>query len=49
MRVEAPKGCHWMKQKDGSYNLMRHSGKFIAHKGATLTATFSVQKEHKTK
>jgi hypothetical protein len=49
MKVKAPSNHHWMKQKDGTYNLMKHSGKFKAHKGATLTATFPVQKEHKTK
>jgi hypothetical protein len=37
-----------MKQKGGSYKLMKHSGKFKAHKGATLSASFAVQKEHKT-
>jgi len=47
MKVEAPKGFHWMKQKNGGYKLMKQTGKFKAHKGATLKATFPVQKEHK--
>ena len=47
MRVEAPKGYHWMKQKNGSYKLMKHTGKFAAHKGASLTANFAVHKMHK--
>ena len=24
MKVKAPKGYHWMKQKNGSYKLMKH-------------------------
>tara|TARA_R110000782_G_scaffold104561_2_gene192296 strand:+ start:86 stop:232 length:147 start_codon:yes stop_codon:yes gene_type:complete len=47
MKVKAPKGYHWMKQKNGSYKLMKHSGKFVAHKGATQSASFAVQKVHK--
>ena len=47
MKVKAPKGYHWMKQKNGSYKLMKHSGKFVAHKGASLYATFNIQKLHK--
>ena len=46
MKVEAPKGYHWMKQSDGSFKVMKHSGKFVAHKGASLTANFAVQKVH---
>ena len=46
MKVEAPKGYHWMKQKDGSLKLMKHDGKFVPHKGASLTANFAVQKKH---
>jgi len=49
MKVKAPKGFHWMKQKDGSYKLMKHKGKFVAHKGASLSANFAVQKVHKKK
>ena len=44
--VKAPKGFHWMKKGSG-YNLMKHSGKFKAHKGASLTAKFKIQKVHK--
>ncbi len=47
MKVKAPTGFHWMKQKDGSYKLMKHKGKFVAHKGASLSANFAVQKVHK--
>jgi len=46
MRVSAPKGYHWMKQSNGGYKLMKHSGAFKAHKGASLTANFEVQKVH---
>jgi hypothetical protein len=46
MKVTAPKGYHWMK--DGKdYKLMKHTGKFVKHKGASLTANFAVQKQHK--
>jgi len=47
MKVNAPKGYHWMKQKNGSYKLMKHTGKFVKHKGASLTANFTIQKVHK--
>ena len=46
MKVEAPKGYHWMKQKDGSMKVMKHTGKFVAHKGASLSANFAIQKVH---
>ena len=46
MKVSAPKGYHWMKQPKGGYKLMKHTGKFKPHKGASLTANFSVQKIH---
>ena len=26
MKVKAPKGYHWMKQKNGSFKLMKHTG-----------------------
>ena len=43
--VEAPKGFHWMKSgKD--VKLMKHSGKFVKHKGASLYAEFKIQKKH---
>ena len=35
-----------MKQPKGGYKLMKHTGKFVPHKGASLTANFSVQKKH---
>ena len=44
MKVSAPKGYHWMKQPKGGYKLMKHTGKFKPHKGASLTANFDVQK-----
>ena len=47
MKVAAPKGYHWMKQPKGGYKLMKHTGKFKPHKGASLTANFDVQKVHK--
>jgi|TARA_R100001163_G_C4923470_1_gene102670 hypothetical protein len=46
MRVKAPKGYHWMKSGK-TYKLMKHEGKFKAHKGASLTANFEIQKVHK--
>ena len=46
-RVKAPDGFHWMKKQGGGYNLMRHTGKFKGHKGASLTADFSIQERHK--
>ena len=47
MKVSAPKGYHFMKQKNGSFKLMKHTGKFVKHKGASLTANFAIQKVHK--
>tara|TARA_B100002019_G_C20933684_1_gene433389 strand:- start:404 stop:556 length:153 start_codon:yes stop_codon:yes gene_type:complete len=44
-RVKAPSGYHWMK-KGNSVKLMKHSGKFVPHKGASLFASFAVQKKH---
>ena len=49
MKVDAPKGYHWMKQTDGSLKLMKHTDKFVPHKGASLTANFAVQKKHNVK
>ena len=46
MKGNAPKGYHWMKQTEGSFKLMKHDGKFVAHKGASLTANFAIQKKH---
>jgi hypothetical protein len=45
-RVKAPKGFHWMKKGAGKYSLMRHSGTFKKHAGASLTAEFNVQMKH---
>ena len=45
--VKAPDGFHWMKKEGGGYNLMKHEGKFKAHKGATLVAKFNIQEKHK--
>jgi len=43
--VKAPAGFHWMKSGSG-FKLMKHSGKFVPHKGASLVAKFKVQKRH---
>ena len=46
MKVKAPKGYHFMK--DGkTYKLMKHSDKFVKHKGASLTADYPIIKNHK--
>ena len=45
-RVKAPAGYHLMKKGSG-YNLMKHTGKFVKHKSASLYATFNIQKLHK--
>ena len=45
--VKAPKGFHWMKKGKNNYKLMKHTGKFVPHKGASLAAKFEVQKKHK--
>ena len=47
MKVKAPKGYHWMISGKGVPKLMKHSGKFVKHKGASLTADFKIQKIHK--
>lgn len=44
--VKAPAGFHWMKDGSG-YKLMKHTGKFVKHPGASLTAKFKIQKRHK--
>ena len=44
--VKAPKGYHFMKSGK-TYKLMKHEGKFVPHKGASLDAEFEVQKKHK--
>ncbi len=44
--VPAPKGYHWMKSGK-SYKLMKNpSGGYKPHKGASLRASFDVQKVH---
>ena len=47
MKVKAPKGYHWMKSAGKAPKLMKHKGKFVAHKGASLTYNFAIQKLHK--
>lgn len=46
-RVKAPDSYHWMK-KGSSYKLMKHTGKFVKHPGASLYANFPIQKIHKS-
>ena len=41
--VKAPDGFHWMIKEGGGDNLMKHEGKFKAHKVATLVAKFDIQ------
>ena len=45
--VKSPDGFHWMKKAGGGYKVMKHEGKFKAHKGATLVAKFDIQDKHK--
>ena len=45
--VKAPSGFHWMKKGVNQYKLMKHTGKFVPHKGASLVATFEIQEVHK--
>ena len=45
--ISATKGYHWMKSGN-NYKLMKNpAGGYKAHKGATLKASFEVQKVHK--
>ena len=44
MKVKAPKGHHWMKQPKGGFKLMKHTGKFVKHKGASLEANFQFKR-----
>ena len=44
-KIKAPSGYHWMKS-GSSYKLMKHTGKFKSHKGASLMADFKVQMKH---
>jgi hypothetical protein len=45
--VKAPAGYHWMVSGSGAPKLMKHTGKFVPHKGGSLTADFKIQKLHK--
>jgi|TARA_X000001388_G_C2231137_1_gene123201 hypothetical protein len=49
MKVKAPKGYHWMKKGNAAPKLMKHKGKFVPHKGASLTHNFAIQKLHAKK
>lgn len=40
--VKAPEGYHWMNDGSGRLYLMKHSGKFVKHTGASLEAPFRV-------
>jgi len=47
MKVQAPKGYHWMKSGK-SYKLMKDPKTgYAAHKGASKSANFPIQKTHK--
>ena len=47
MKVSAPKGYHWMKSGK-SYKLMKDPKTgYAAHKGASKSANFPIQKIHK--
>lgn len=47
MKVQAPKGYHWMKSGQ-SYKLMKDPKEgFKPHKGAFKSADFPIQKVHK--
>ena len=48
-RVKAPAGFHWMKEAGKQPKLMKHKGKFVPHRGASLYASFDIQKVHKKK
>ena len=45
--VKAPSGFHWMKKGNNEYKLMKHTGKFVPHKGASLVAEFDIQEVHR--
>lgn len=45
VKVAAPEGYHWMLEK-GRYYLMKHEGKFVPHKNASLEADFKVKAKH---
>lgn len=45
--VPAPQGFHWMRKGVNQYKLMRHKGAFVPHPGASLTAKFEIQEQHR--
>tara|TARA_Y100000004_G_C8607617_1_gene283304 strand:- start:236 stop:406 length:171 start_codon:yes stop_codon:yes gene_type:complete len=48
--VKAPAGFHWMKKGNNNYKLMKNpAGGYKPHKGASLSASFDIQKVHKSK
>jgi|TARA_R100001509_G_C4819237_1_gene199180 hypothetical protein len=50
MKVKAPKGYHWMKSGKGAPKLMKNPpGGYKAHKGASQSFNFAIQKVHKKK
>tara|TARA_Y100001938_G_scaffold131817_1_gene189356 strand:- start:1138 stop:1290 length:153 start_codon:yes stop_codon:yes gene_type:complete len=50
MKVKAPKGYHWMKQRSGAPKLMKNpKGGYKPHKGGSLSFNFKMQKVHAKK
>ena len=47
MKVDAPKGYHWMKSGKGFKLMKDPKDGFKPHKGASKSATFAIQKAHK--
>jgi len=48
MKVDAPKGYHWMKKGTNEYKLMKNPpGGFKPHKGGSESADFELQKVHR--
>ena len=45
--VRAPQGFHWMRKGVNQYKLMKHKGAFVPHPGASLTAKFEIQEQHR--
>ena len=46
--VKAPAGFHWMKKGNNNYKLMKNpAGGYKPHRGASLSASFDIQKIHK--
>jgi len=43
---EKRKGGGLKKKRGSGFKLMKHSGKFVKHPGASLTAKFKIQKRH---